>query len=159
MKTKKSALVERFTVRLNAELVSAIQKSGQSAADWLRQAARGRLDHEQPAATPATPVETAIASLIQHVAEVRRELVKRHQADAITQATLADLRKTLADIQRLQATFHTMLVKADENFSEGLDQLGRSLLDVVSPQVQAIVKAQAEPNPRPRPPVPPRTQL
>jgi septation ring formation regulator EzrA len=104
-------------------------------------------------------VETAIASLIQHVAEVRRELVKRHQADAITQATLADLRKTLADIQRLQATFHTMLVKADENFSEGLDQLGRSLLDVVSPQVQAIVKAQEEPKPRPRPPVPPRTQL
>ena len=52
MKTKRSDLVEKLTVRVNAEVVNAIQKSGQSAPDWLRQAARNRIDGERQAETP-----------------------------------------------------------------------------------------------------------
>ena len=47
MKTKKSDFVEQVTFRINAEVVGAIQKSGQSAPDWFRQAARNRIDGER----------------------------------------------------------------------------------------------------------------
>jgi len=43
MKTKRSDLVEKLTVRVNAEVVNAIQKSGQSAqTDQTRRPGRGK---------------------------------------------------------------------------------------------------------------------
>ena len=46
MRTNQPELIERVTVRLNRATVTAIQKSGQSASDWLRQAVRSGLVHK-----------------------------------------------------------------------------------------------------------------
>ena len=53
MKTKQSDIVEQvIAFRVNADTLKAIQKSGQSARDWFRQAARNRLEGERNSANP-----------------------------------------------------------------------------------------------------------
>ena len=148
-----------FTVRLNDVAIGKMRTSGETPSDWLRQAVQVRLESEQQATTTVHTVEKQIESLRQNGTDLRREIVKLQQSEAITQATQAEMRKTLAEIQRIQTTFHQMLVKVDEKFGEALAELGTSLLASLSPQLQEIAKVQEEPPPRLRPPIPPRTRL
>ena len=163
MKTKKSEFAERFTIGVKASVVSAIQKSGQSGPDWFRQAAQSRLDDEQQAETPISNLEKQLKALKQQTDSLKestqRELVKLQQSEAITQATLVEVRKTLTQIQRNQAAFHEMLARLDQSFGESLEQLGQSLLNALSQQLRERVKVPEEPPVKQWPPAPPRTRL
>jgi len=100
MRTNQPELIERVTVRLNRATVTAIQKSGQSASDWLRQAVRSRLESERQTGATANAEEKQLEALKQNGADLRREIVKLQQSDAIAQAAWLDLRKTLAAVQQ-----------------------------------------------------------
>ncbi len=162
MKTKKSDFVEQVTFRVNDDTVKAIRKSGQSAPDWLRQAARNRIDSERQAETPTSHLEKQLAALQQPIddlkqngADLRREIVKLQQSDAIAQAAQAEMRKALATIQNNQVALHRELADLDKNFGDTLNRVGPALLSALS----QMLKAHEEPPKRPLPPPLPRTRL
>ena len=173
MKTKHSDLVEKLTVRVNAEVVGAIQKSGQSAPDWLRQAARNRIEGERQAETPTSKLEKQITALQQQTDRLQKEIARLQQADAIAQAELAEMRKALVAIRNHQATseanqieLHRTLVEAEKDLGQALATLGPTLLASLSQQLhqqlQAAIEVENEPEERLRalvPPAPPRTRL
>jgi len=164
MKTKHSDLVEKLTVRVNAEVVGAIQKSGQSAPDWLRQAARNRIDGERQAETPTSKLEKQVAALQQRIDDLkqdgihlRNEIAKLQQSESIVQAALLDMRQHHVELRR-------SLEQMNAGFGHAFNALGQSLLVALGQQLRELVKAHEEP-PKKRPPVkrwppaPPRTQL
>ena len=65
MKTKKLEYAERFTVGVNADMAKAIQKSGESAGDWFRQAARNRLESERNSGNPHAAADARMNRLEQ----------------------------------------------------------------------------------------------
>ena len=159
MKTKHSDLVEKLTVRVNAEVVSAIQKSGQSAPDWLRQAARNRIDGERQTETPTGKLEKQVAALQQRIDDLkkdgidtRKEIARLQQSETIVQAALLDMRKNHVELRR-------SLEQMNAGFSHAFNALGQSLLVALSQQLRELVKAQEEPPKRPLPPILPRTRL
>jgi chromosome segregation ATPase len=159
MKTKHSDLVEKLTVRVNAEVVSAIQKSGQSAPDWLRQAARNRIDGERQAETPTGKLEKQVAALQQRIDDLkkdgidtRKEIARLQQSETIVQAALLDMRKNQVELRR-------SLEQMNAGFGHAFNTLGQSLLVALSQQLRELVKAQEEPPKRPLPPILPRTRL
>ena len=159
MKTKHSDLVEKLTVRVNAEVVSAIQKSGQSAPDWLRQAARNRIDGERQAETPTGKLEKQVAALQQRIDDLkkdgidtRKEIARLQQSETIVQAALLDMRKNHVELRR-------SLEQMNAGFGHAFNALGQSLLVALSQQLRELVKAQEEPPKRPLPPILPRTRL
>jgi predicted nucleic acid-binding Zn-ribbon protein len=159
MKTKHSDLVEKLTVRVNAEVVSAIQKSGQSAPDWLRQAARNRIDDERQAETPTGKLEKQVAALQQRIDDLkkdgidtRKEIARLQQSETIVQAALLDMRKNHVELRR-------SLEQMNAGFGHAFNALGQSLLVALSQQLRELVKAQEEPPKRPLPPILPRTRL
>jgi chromosome segregation ATPase len=159
MKTKHSDLVEKLTVRVNAEVVSAIQKSGQSAPDWLRQAARNQIDGERQAETPTGQLEKQVAALQQRIDDLkkdgidtRKEIARLQQSETIVQAALLDLRKNHVELRR-------SLEQMNAGFGHAFNALGQSLLVALSQQLRELVKAQEEPPKRPLPPILPRTRL
>ena len=164
MKTKHSDLVEKLTVRVNAEVVSAIQKSGQSAPDWLRQAARNRIDGERQAETPAGKLEKQIAALQQRIDDLkkdgidtRKEIARLQQSESIVQAALLDMRKNQVELRR-------SLEQMNAGFGHAFTALGQSLLVALSQQLdqhlqKLTAKAEEGPPVKIWPPAPPRTRL
>ena len=159
MKTKRSDLVEKLTVRVNAEVVGAIQKSGQSAPDWLRQAARNRIDGERQAETPTSKLEKQVAALQQRIDDLkqdgihlRNEIAKLQQSESIVQAALLDMRKNQVELRR-------SLDQMNAGFGHAFTALGQSLLVALDQQLRELVKAHEEPPKRPLPPPLPRTRL
>ena len=159
MKTKHSDLVEKLTVRVNAEVVSAIQKSGQSAPDWLRQAARNRIDGERQAETPAGKLEKQIAALQQRIDDLkkdgidtRKEIARLQQSESIVQAALLDMRKNQVELRR-------SLEQMNAGFGHAFTALGQSLLVALSQQLRELVEVEEKPSPFELPPIPPRTRL
>ena len=164
MKTKHSDLVEKLTVRVNAEVVGAIQKSGQSAPDWLRQAARNRIDGERQAETPAGKLEKQIAALQQRIDDLkkdgidtRKEIARLQQSESIVQAALLDMRKNQVELRR-------SLEQMNAGFGHAFTALGQSLLVALSQQLdqhlqKLTAKTEEGPPVKRWPPAPPRTQL
>ena len=159
MKTKHSDLVEKLTVRVNAEVVGAIQKSGQSAPDWLRQAARNRIDGERQAETPTSKLEKQVAALQQRIDDLkqdgihlRNEIAKLQQSESIVQAALLDMRKNQVELRR-------SLEQMNAGFGHAFTALGQSLLVALGQQLRELVKAHEEPPKKPLPPPLPRTRL
>ena len=159
MKTKHSDLVEKLTVRVNAEVVGAIQKSGQSAPDWLRQAARNRIEGERQAETPTSKLEKQVAALQQCIDDLkqdgihlRNEIAKLQQSESIVQAALLDMRKNQVELRR-------SLDQMNAGFGHAFTALGQSLLVALDQQLRELVKAHEEPPKRPLPPPLPRTRL
>ena len=159
MKTKHSDLVEKLTVRVNAEVVGAIQKSGQSAPDWLRQAARNRIDGERQAETPTSKLEKQVAALQQRIDDLkqdgihlRNEIAKLQQSESIVQAALLDMRKNQVELRH-------SLDQMNAGFGHAFTALGQSLLVALDQQLRELVKAHEEPPKRPLPPPLPRTRL
>ena len=164
MKTKHSDLVEKLTVRVNAEVVSAIQKSGRSAPDWLRQAARNRIDGERQAETPAGKLEKQIAALQQRIDDLkkdgidtRKEIARLQQSESIVQAALLDMRKNQVELRR-------SLEQMNAGFGHAFTALGQSLLIALGQQLdqhlqKLTAKAEEGPPVKIWPPAPPRTRL
>ena len=159
MKTKKSELVEKLTVRVNAEVVGAIQKSGQSAPDWLRQAARNRIDGERQAETPTGKLEKQVAALRQRIddlkkdgTDTRKDIARLQQSETLVQAALLDMRKNQVELRR-------SLEQMSAGFGHAFTALGQSLLVALGQQLRELVKAHEEPPKRPLPPPLPRTRL
>ena len=159
MKTKHSDLVEKLTVRVNAEVVGAIQKSGQSAPDWLRQAARNRIDGERQAETPTSKLEKQVAALQQRIDDLkqdgihlRNEIAKLQQSESIVQAALLDMRKNQVELRR-------SLEQMNAGFGHAFNALGQSLLVALSQQLRELVEVEEKPPPFELPPIPPRTRL
>jgi predicted nucleic acid-binding Zn-ribbon protein len=164
MKTKHSDLVEKLTVRVNAEVVSAIQKSGQSAPDWLRQAARNRIDGERQAETPTGKLEKQVAALQQRIDDLkkdgidtRKEIARLQQSETIVQAALLDMRKNHVELRR-------SLEQMNASFGHAFTTLGQSLLVALSQQLdqhlqKLTAKAEEGPPVKIWPPAPPRTRL
>ena len=76
MMIKKSEYVKRFTVGANDDTVKAIQKSGQSAHDWFRQAARNWIDGERQVETPTGKLEKQITALQQQTNGLQKEIAR-----------------------------------------------------------------------------------
>ncbi|MBL8252926.1 MAG: hypothetical protein JNJ76_04910 [Candidatus Competibacter sp.] len=159
MKTKRSDLVEKLTVRVNAEVINAIQKSGQSAPDWLRQAARNRIDGERRAETPTGKLEKQMAALQQRIDDLkqdgihlRNEIAKLQQSESIVQAALLDMRKNQVELRR-------SLEQMNAGFGHAFNALGQSLLVALSQQLRELVEVEEKPPPFELPPIPPRTRL
>jgi transposase-like protein len=164
MKTKKSDFVEQVTFRVNADAVKAIQKSGQSAPDWFRQAARNRLESKRNSGNPHDAVDGRMNRLEQEVAQLRKEIVKLQQSESIVQAALLDMRRTLTAVQQNQVEFRHLLERQDASFGIALNTLGSSLLVALSRQLdqqlqKLTVKVEEDPPVKRWPPAPPRTQL
>ena len=173
MKTKKSDFVEQVTFRINAEVVGAIQKSGQSAPDWFRQAARNRIDGERRVETPTGKLEKQITALQQQTNGLQKEIARLQQAEAITQAELVALRKVLVAMQNHQATLEAnqvelqrTLLAVETDINNTLVTLGPTLLAAINQQIdhraQVVLDAAKAKEERLRalvPPAPPRTRL
>ena len=163
MKTKKSEYVERFTVGVSADTATAIQKSGQSAPDWLRQAARSRIDGERQAETPTGQLEKQVAALQQRIDDLkkdgidtRKEIARLQQSESIVQAALLDMRKNQVELRR-------SLDQINAGFGHAFTTLGQSLLVALGQQldryVQKLAAREDETPPFVLPPIPPRTRL
>jgi len=164
MKTKKSDFVEQVTFRVNADAVKAIQKSGQSAPDWFRQAARNRLESERNGGNPHAAADAQMGRLEQEVAQLRKEIAKLQQSESIAQAALLDLRKTLTAIQQNQVELRHFLERIDAGFGHAFTALGQSLLVALGQQLdqhlqKLTAKAEEGPPVKIWPPAPPRTRL
>ena len=166
MKTKQSDFVEQVTFRVNADAVKAIQKSGQSAPDWFRQAARNRLESERNSGNPHAAADARMGRLEQEVAQLRKEITKLHQSNAIAQAAQAETRKVLVTIQHNQAELQRALIAMENGIGSTLAALGPTLLAALNQQLdqhaQAALAAAKAKEERLRalvPPAPPRTRL
>ena len=161
---KKSEYVKRFTVGVNDDTVKAIQKSGQSAPDWFRQAARNRIDGERRVETPTGKLEKQITALQQQTNGLQKEIARLQQSEAVAHATVVEMRKTLAAIQQNHIELHRSLEQMHAGFGHAFTALGQSLLVALSQQLdlhlqRVLEKKKDEPPPFKLPPIPPRTRL
>ena len=166
MKTSKPELIEKVTVRLSRATGAAIRQSGQSASDWLRQAARNRIDGERQAETPTGKLEKQVDGL-------QKEIARLQQSEAVAHAALAEMRKMLAAIRNHQATLEAnqtelqrTLRAVETDINNTLVALGPTLLAAINQQLdqhaQAALDAAKAKEERLRalvPPAPPRTRL
>ena len=159
MKTSKPELIEKVTVRLSRATGAAIRQSGQSASDWLRQAARNRIDGERRAETPTGKLEKQMAALQQRIDDLkqdgihlRNEIARLQQSESIVQAALLDMRKNQVELRR-------SLDQMNAGFGHAFTALGQSLLVALGQQLRELVKAHEEPPKKPLPPPLPRTRL
>ena len=151
MKMKQSDFVEQVTFRVNADAVKAIQKSGQSAPDWLRQAARNRLESERNSANPPDAAEARMGRLEQEVVPLRKEIAKLQPSNASAQAAQAETRKVLVTIQGHQAELQRALIAMENGIGNTLAALDPTLLAAIDQQIdqhaqaaQAQAQAQAQ---------------
>ena len=141
MKTKQSDFVEQVTFRMNADAVKAIQKSGQSAPDWFRQAARNRLESERNSANPPDAAEARMGRLEQEVVPLRKEIAKLQPSNAIAQA---ETRKVLVTIQHNQAELQRALIAMENGIGNTLAVLGPTLLAAIDQQIDQHAQAAKE---------------
>lgn len=146
-----STLEKPVGVRLHRESVRAIELSGEKPSDWLREAARLRIESER-AKPEADPIEKQLAALQKSVAEIQRDLMKLYQLHVDTKVTLETLQKG-------QITFQRLLTKTNEEFSDGLAELAESLLQAFNQQIETLVEEYSKPKPFSLPPPPPRRGL
>jgi predicted nucleic acid-binding Zn-ribbon protein len=166
MKTSKPELIEKVSVRLSRATGAAIRQSGQSASDWLRQAAQNRIDQERGK-------EPALGKLEKQVDGLQKEIARLQQAEAITQVELVALRKVLVAMQNHQATLEAnqvelqrTLLAVETDINNTLVTLGPTLLAAINRQIdqhaQVVLDAAKAKEERLRalvPPAPPRTRL
>ncbi|NMQ21065.1 hypothetical protein E4P82_18825 [Candidatus Competibacter phosphatis] len=157
MKTSKPELIEKVSVRLSRATGAAIRQSGQSASDWLRQAAQNRIDQERGK-------EPALGKLEKQVDGLQKEITRLQQAEAVAHATVVEMRKTLATIQQNHVELHRSLEQMHAGFGHAFTALGQSLLVALSQQLdmhlqRALEQKKDEPPPFKLPPIPPRTRL
>ncbi len=166
MKTSKPELIEKVTVRLSRATGAAIRQSGQSASDWLRQAARNRIDGERQAETPTGKLEKQVDGL-------QKEIARLQQSEAVAHAALAEMRKMLTAIRNHQGTLEAnqtelqrTLRAVETDINNTLVALGPTLLAAINQQLdqhaQAALDAAKAKEERLRalvPPAPPRTRL
>jgi len=166
MKTSKPELIEKVSVRLSRATGAAIRQSGQSASDWLRQAAQNRIDQERGK-------EPALGKLEKQVDGLQKEIARLQQSEAITQAELVALRKVLVAMQNHQATLEAnqvelqrTLLAVETDINNTLVTLGPTLLAAINQQIdhraQVVLDAAKAKEERLRalvPPAPPRTRL
>jgi len=151
-------LVEKLTVRVNAEVVSAIQKSGQSAPDWLRQAARNRIDGERQAETPTANSKASGRPPATH----RRPQERRHRHAQGNRPAPA-----IGNHRSGRAVGHAKKPRRASPFSGTDERRFRPRLHRARPVAAgragpAVARAgqgQEEPPKRPLPPPLPRTRL
>ena len=146
------------------QVVGAIQKSGQSAPDWFRQAARNRIDGERRVETPTGKLEKQITALQQQTNGLQKEIARLQQSEAIAHATVVEMRKTLVAIQQNHVELHRSLEQMHTGFGHAFTALGQSLLVALSQQLdlhlqRVLEKKKDEPPPFKLPPIPPRTRL
>lgn len=152
---------ERYSlsVRLPSETIERIEKSGEAPSAWLRQAVRLRMEREQQAGNTLDAVDGRMGRLEQEVAQLRKEIARLQQSESITQAMLAELRKTLATVQQNQVELGRSLDQINAGFGHAFTTLGQSLLVALGQQLRELVKTREESPKRPLPPPLPRTQL
>ena len=141
MKTKQSDFVEQVTFRVNADTVKAIQKSGESAPDWFRQAARNRLESERNSGNPHAAAEARMGRLEQEVVPLRKEIAKLQQSNAIAQAAQAETRKALVAIQDNQTELQRALIAMENGIGNTLAALGPTLLAAIDQQIDQHAQA------------------
>ena len=110
MRTKQALLVGRTTIRLQPAVLNAIQKSGQSRPEWLRQAAQARIEKER-GQDPDSRMETRVKGLKLHVdglqatlGEIQREIGKLHRHALGFQALPDSVVTKLQNLDRILAT-------------------------------------------------------
>jgi transposase-like protein len=159
---------ERYSlsVRLPSETIKRIEKSGEVPSAWLRQAVRLRMEREQQAGNTLDAVDGRMNRLEQEVAQLRNEIAKLHQSNAIAQAAQAEMRKVLVTIQGNQAELQRALIAMENGIGNTLAALGPTLLAAINQQIdqhaQAAIAAAKAKEERLRtlvPPAPPRTRL
>ncbi len=168
----KHNFVRQFTFSVNAEIVKVIQKSGMNPADWLREAAQMRMEQENSEDTPLGAVQRQLKSLQKHVDEltaelknVKHELGKSHITLIGAESQLVDVRKLVAFVRQNQLDLSGLLGQMDKNFSHAVNQLGPSLLVLLSQQLRDLIQVEIVKNkekeslPKPRLPTPPRYGL
>ena len=170
MTSSKPKLKNLICLRLNEDTLTAIRKSGQNTSDWFRGAARNRLESERKSGNPHDAADGRMDRLEQEVAQLRKEIAKLQQSEAIVQAALLDLRKTLAAVQQHQAAaqqhhveLRRSLEQMNAGFGHAFNALGQSLMVALGRQLdQHLQRAMAKEDETPPfvlPPIPPRTRL
>ena len=152
---------ERYSlsVRLPSETIQRIETSGETPSAWLRRAVRWRMESEQRAGNTLDAVDARMNRLEQAAVQLRKEMVKLQQAESITQAALAELRKSVTAIQQHQVELRGALERMDAGFGHAFSALGQSLLVALGQQLRELAQAREEPPKRPLPPPLPRTRL
>ena len=170
MTSSKPKLKNLICLRLNEDTLTAIRKSGQNTSDWFRGAARNRLEGERNSGNPHAAADARMDRLEPEIAQLRREIAKLQQSEAIVQAALLDLRKTLAAVQQHQAAaqqhhveLRRSLEQMNAGFGHAFNTLGSSLMVALGRQfdrhLQRAMAKEDETPPFELPPIPPRTRL
>jgi septal ring factor EnvC (AmiA/AmiB activator) len=167
-KLRDSNLSIRITVRLTPSVWRVIQQSGERGPDWLREAIQMRIEQENPADTPLGLAQKQLKSLQQHVDElttelknVKHEFGKSHITLIGTESQLLDLRKLVVSVRQNQIDSSGLLSQMDKNFSHAVNQLGSTLLVVLSQQLRDLIQVEIaktkESKPSSRFPIPDRS--
>jgi septation ring formation regulator EzrA len=124
------------------------------------------MEREQQAGNTLDAVDGRMNRLEQEVAQLRNEIAKLHQSNAIAQAAQAEMRKVLVTIQGNQAELQRALIAMENGIGNTLAALGPTLLAAINQQIdqhaQAAIAAAKAKEERLRtlvPPAPPRTRL
>ena len=150
------------------EMATAISRSGQTAQEWLREAAQWRLKQEAQETSPLDAVRQQLKSLQAHVDEltaalknVQGEIGKAHGSVIGAETQVRALAQVVAFVRQNQLELSGVLTQMDKNVSHAVTQLGPSLLVVLSQQLRDLIHAETEQKERPknRPPLYPRTSL
>jgi hypothetical protein len=167
MTSSKPKLKNLICLRLNEDTLTAIRKSGQNTSDWFRGAARNRLEGERNSGNPHDAADGRMDRPEQEMVQLRKEIAKLQQSEAIVQAALLDLRKTLAAVQQHQAAaqhhhveLRRSLEQMNAGFGHAFNTLGSSLMVALGQQLDRhlqtlTAKAEESPPVKIWPPHPP----
>lgn len=163
---KAAPLKSRFHVTVPQEVMRDILKSGQTPQMWLREAAQQRVMKEHREEPPLERVERLLTNAQKHIDDlttelkhVKHELAKLHITAMRTESQLLDARKRITAVWENQRDTSGLLGQMDENFSHAVNQLGPSLLVVLSQQLRDLIQVETakskekEPKHNPRFPI------
>lgn len=166
MRTKRARYTGQLTLRIGAEVERAIALSGERGSDWLREAARLRLEQEQQKETPLKRVEHRLKGLQLHVDELAKKVqtltaeVGKSRIDLVyLKADAATILQDNHAIYQLQRDASAFLKQMDRNWVHAADRLGPNLLVVLSQQLRDLIRAENEKERWARLPIPPRQGL
>lgn len=166
MRTQRARYTGQLTLRIGAEVERAIALSGERGSDWLREAARLRLEQEQQKETPLKRVENRLKGLQLHVDELAKKVqtltaeVGKSRIDLVyLKADAATILQDHHAIYQLQRDASAFLKQMDRNWVHAADRLGPNLLVVLSQQLRDLIRAENEKERWARLPIPPRQGL